>query len=409
MGKIGAILGAIHKFTPKGQAIALKTLKENKKLLKNNPLGLTELLESTSRQGQIKLLQKELINPADTVRGVANASLDSYSANLNRTANLESFFDLVIDTGEVVTKNYKKRGIDLLSENFATKKDELINLARKEFLSNKKLIQSLEEAKSPKDLYQCIESLSANIDDYYGTMMEEIIHASPRAEKMALSDFRVMQKSIKTVQKVSDLKFELQKILLKPTEDPNVRKIEDLLKKRYGMHYVHLDNVNDAKNILRTAEIAVRNGVPLPDIIIVTPYLKHSQKGQNTMCKDGLRMVLINSCNDAQCIKNHIASSSADKNLKDMYSCYQQTTSLNIYSTNNPLHLYLHEFVHSEKLLTYTRKKISEKYRDIVEKISDYARLTYNRSNEEVRTELRTKEILEGLNDNESKILSYLS
>ena len=33
MGKIGAILGAIHKFTPKGQAIALKTLKEKEKIL----------------------------------------------------------------------------------------------------------------------------------------------------------------------------------------------------------------------------------------------------------------------------------------------------------------------------------------------------------------------------------------
>ncbi len=413
MGKVGAILGVLHKFTPRGQTIALKTLKANKDVLKNNIFGFTELLEGASKSGQIKGLQKELINQKDTVRDAVKHGLESYAGKLNQSVKQDKFFDLIINALEDLNKNYPNKGVELLSENFDTKKQKLVDFVLKYYPNNKKLIKTLQDTVSPEIMYKHIRNMADNIYNYDAAKVESIAkQITPKIQEQktrVFRNFEVLKESLNTSQKTAEMILDFQKILLKPTNDFRIKNIEKVLKKQYGMQYVHLDNIKDAENILETAKIAVKNNIPVPNAVIVTPYLNHSLKGQNIIGKNGQRMILINPTDDIKTIKDFVKKCKPEKEVKDAYSCYQQTMLMNNYATKNPLHLYLHEFVHSEKPLSYTGKKISKGYQDTIDKLSDYARKMFNQANEEVRTELRTKEILEGLNPDESALLNYLS
>lgn len=413
MGKVGAILGVLHKFTPEGRDVALKVLKGNKKNLKSNIFGFTELLEKTSKNGRINILQKELINKNETVRSVVKNGLNSYAAKLNKSINNSDFFDLIILSNDTVTKNYSQKGIELLSENFADKKQKLLKFAQTHFSTNKELIKILNDTDSPEVMYRYLRNMSDNIYNCNAAKLERMakqITPNPQEQvRQVYRNFEVLKESINTSQKTAEMIFDFQKILLKPTKDLKVKNIEKTLKEQFNLHYVHLDNIKDAEKLLETAKIAAKNNVPLPDILIVTPYLNHSLKGQNFVCKNGRRMVLINSADDIKTIKNAVEKSKPGKDVKDAYSCYKQTMLMDAYATTSPLHVYLHEFVHSENPLSYIGKKIPGNYKDTVEKLSGYAKMTLNHANEEVRTELRTKEILEGLNSKESALLNYLS
>ncbi len=410
MGKAAFILNSIRQFTPAGQEMALGLMKKNKKLLKNNPLGFMDLLGEASKTGNLRALQKELVNPNMTVRSVTRSGLASYAESLSKTTKQEDFFDVIINSHDYMAKSFQKMRLDLLSENFGTKKNKLAEFIQKEFPKNKNLQLHITKANTPDDLMQVIDDLSFNIDNSYQTMMGRLaLQSRIKVPALFFKDFRVMQKNTQAAQKIADMKLNLQKILLKQSEDSRVRHIEDVLREKYGMHYVNLGNIRDAENILHTTEVALKNNIPLPDIVIVTPYLQASEKGLNTMCSKGLRMVMINSNQSSADIKKFIGNSNVSKEIKDLYGCHMQNQLISSYSTNNPLHVYLHEYIHSENPLVYTSKKIDKKYQETVSNLSEYARRAFNKGNEEIRTEFRTKECIEGLSADEKSLLNYLS
>ena len=230
MGKVGAILGVLHKFTPEGRDVALKVLKGNKKNLKSNIFGFTELLETTSKNGRINILQKELINKNETVRSVVKNGLNSYAAKLNKSINNSDFFDLIILSNDTVTKNYSQKGIELLSENFADKKQKLLKFAQTHFSTNKELIKILNDTDSPEVMYRYLRNMSDNIYNCNAAKLERMakqITPNPQEQvRQVYRNFEVLKESINTSQKTAEMIFDFQKILLKPTKDLKVKNIE---------------------------------------------------------------------------------------------------------------------------------------------------------------------------------------
>ena len=92
-----------------------------------------------------------------------------------------------------------------------------------------------------------------------------------------------------------------------------------------------------------------------------------------------------------------------------------------INSTESPLHTYLHELVHSEAIGKVFQnqlfKPLTKEQQKVASQVSGYANMSAKGLTEEVRTEIRTKQILRKyfpeivpeLSTEEKKLLDYLS
>ena len=80
--------------------------------------------------------------------------------------------------------------------------------------------------------------------------------------------------------------------------------------------------------------------------------------------------------------------------------------SLNSSSPMQPEHVIMHEIVHCQnKNIT---QKIPKKFKPIVKNIGVYASICFNKKNDEVYAELKTKQLLVGIDDDEQTLLDYL-
>ena len=80
------------------------------------------------------------------------------------------------------------------------------------------------------------------------------------------------------------------------------------------------------------------------------------------------------------------------------------------FTTSDPRHIIMHEIVHGE--IGYVRKPekyMIEKYQKTIDNLAYYAKENVKKGNwNEVYVELRTKELLEGLNKEEKNLLNFI-
>ena len=76
-------------------------------------------------------------------------------------------------------------------------------------------------------------------------------------------------------------------------------------------------------------------------------------------------------------------------------------------ATTKPEHIIMHEFMHGTQPLPLS-KRIHKKYINCVHDLSQYAFDCFNKNNNEITVELLTKQVLEGLNEQEEKLLKIL-
>lgn len=62
-----------------------------------------------------------------------------------------------------------------------------------------------------------------------------------------------------------------------------------------------------------------------------------------------------------------------------------------------------------QKPAALMQQKIPKAYKEVVDNLSKYAKDSFNKMNDEVRNELLTKEVFEGLNKKEKELLNILS
>ena len=199
--------------------------------------------------------------------------------------------------------------------------------------------------------------------------------------------------------------LETQKIFLNPSKDTRVRNIERILRQKYGFKYVHLENYDDAEKILKTVELAQKNNIPLVENIVVTPFMEAKMGGVNLPYGNS---IFINTNKGLKNVKAPIERLQCSNDFKEAIKASNFEGVVNQNSTSNSLHVYLHEFIHRENPKQKLDIIIPERFKKTVYNLGGYAKESFNVSNEEIRVELRVKQLLENLKPDEEELLNLL-
>lgn len=299
------------------------------------------------------------------------------------------------------------QALKILENNFDAKKQAVVKILEKyaEFLPEYYINQSM-IISNAKNLALLIRSYISNANNRTQDYLIKSYGKSLNRLGKNTVPLEFNQESFSRSAKAMQGFIEIQKAILDKSSDPKVQKIEHLLKSMYNIDYINLHNIDDAKQILRVIKLARQNNVPIPKNIIVTPFTAISTNGLNIVDQGMKNTVLVQP--QKEIVDTYTA---VRKNLPFWVRLLTPSKSTSVSSTKNPLHLKMHEFVHSESknclLISYNLKPIPKEHFKIMQNISVYSRMA--QSKEEARTELRCKEIFEALTPEQKKTLEYLS
>ena len=233
----------------------------------------------------------------------------------------------------------------------------------------------------------------------YGAMIKECL----KGKSVPLE---LQQQLYQESSKMCDIQLEIIKSVLNPSTDPEVLRIENYLKTKYGMDFVHLESLEEAKKILKTIDIVKKYNVPMPNNIIITPFTMAYASGENLGHSMIKRSIIIQGQKEKvhNIKKAYKQISSINSNYKKLLKSSEKT----YLSTDDPLHVYVHEFLHSaqtiEFLIPFQQKPIPKKFMKVAEELGTYA----NTSKLDMDIELTTKDILRSLNKEERELSDYL-
>jgi len=240
---------------------------------------------------------------------------------------------------------------------------------------------------------------------------------------------RALQEVHKENGKIGDFYLGLQKIISPKSTNPEIVKIEEILKKEFGMDFVHFNNLEDAKNFLEVTRIARLEGIPTVKNVS-TSNLLPKLDGFNTFDSNSDNLIFLKPKRDKEISFQKLIELKANlknkKFKKYLYMVDEINKNLgypqqNIFSTKSELHIPMHETVHSEamgrRFNPQLCTKLSDRQKQIASDLSTYSEMNVNGITEEVRTEARTRQILskyfpdkvERLTDEQEELLKFLS
>jgi len=192
-----------------------------------------------------------------------------------------------------------------------------------------------------------------------------------------------------------------------PSTKPEVIKIENILKEKYGVEFVSLkDDEKMANAVLKAFEIADKRKVPLPKKVFISDFM--AAYGENLYCEDAI-ILASNAAEDNLMGITLKAMAEMPKNeIEILQNNARFLPNLNQFSTDEFAHIPLHEIFHNLqlKLGAYGLKKIPSSMRKTKEKLSLYSALA---PTNETFVELKTKEALVGLNEEEQILERFLN
>jgi hypothetical protein len=374
-----------------------KTLKENRKLL-NTPLGFARVPNLLSDRGEISAVQNELIDKDNSVTKIAYNLIENFmtenSLKINFDENLNEIFRQI---SENMRFNPRGKAAFWATKHFQDKKNKVISYLEK--IKYKETAKTVEKWEDPCDADKIAEAFD------FKSLMGDYLQQHPIIAIKGILKNLLGMRIDKLGQKNMNVFINLHKLLITRTKDHQVRAIENKIKKKYGLELVNLDNLQDAKIIQKGLQLAKENNIPLPKSIVVTPFMDIDNAGCN-FTRD--KIIFINSNAQQGSFKPAISRLKLTRIEELFLNGFLLQSELNKNSTNNSVHNILHELVHGENPDAYIKVKIPQKFYSVVENLGDYAESSFNKNNEEIRTELRTKQILEGLNREEQELLDLL-
>ena len=273
---------------------------------------------------------------------------------------------------------YFRGGIetDEFSSEFKTRKNKIIEKLNKQELKNKTgmdlIKKSTDEIHLDNGINYYIQKVTE--DEEYNLLHSDIDNFL-QIFKGNWTDFNGEQiyynKTIKTYDKLTNL----YKSVLDPDTNPEIIQIKDILKNKHGVKEAHFNNnIESAQNWLWSAETAKKHNLTMPEQIIECPYVY--SPGTTAITSKGMTVI------------------TNTKNLEILDNC----------STDHPIHAYIHEIVHCNQpnLIAFNIKKIPDKFQDTINALSLYAKDNYTH---EIHAELKTKQILDDLNQDENNLL----
>ena len=396
MNNVSVMLGAMHKFNELGQRSALQLLRDNRAIL-DGKYGFAKIPEIIASRQFTDAFENSMVGKKTTIRDLV---IDILKKIMPKVGKPE--YKTASKSAKAVYNEYfRTERVNALKVDFDTKKMNLVKLFKNDSYA-KNLVKQVQEAKTPEEL----EAVINDFENTYDLSFQEELSIKYKGTKSTgpalplecLQDFWGFDF------RNSDFILQVHKIINNKSNDKAIKQIEDILKNDYGMEYVILDNIKDAQNILKTVEMAELKGVPVPKNIIVTPFI--DDYGRNISHSDGSNTVIIKA--NEEKFFNESFKAISDKDLRDAYQIRKTIMKLRQTSTSSPLHVYMHDFIHAEctSWLSVLATPFPEKYDKIVRRLSNYARDNFDKP-EEIRTELRTKEVLQSLSDEEKKVLNY--
>lgn len=299
-----------------------------------------------------------------------------------------------------------KTVLESLSHNFEQKKQTILDILEKNSdIVPPNILKAAKNMKTPEALVNIIRTFIDRMGRAHNVKyIQECIEAMHKNKISLTFEKELYEKG----RKMADTYLEMIKAVTVSSTDSRVIKIENYLKSMYGMDYVHLENFEEAKKILQTINIIKKTDIPLADTIIITPFTPRNTNGANLLLSKSKNAVIIKSgVEETQIEKEayNLLSEEAKKVIDEEFPSLCTD-----FSTNHPLHCYVHEFAHSRQylkcLFLYFSKIVPKEVKAKVPNLGEYA-LTTNRV--EFENELVTKDILQGLNKTERAILdSYI-
>ena len=197
-----------------------------------------------------------------------------------------------------------------------------------------------------------------------------------------------------------------EKALAIPSTNKRVIEIETILREKYGVEFVSLkDDEQMAENILKAFETAKKENILLPKNVVISDFMVAN--GERIATEN---TILIAS-QDAIRIQPEISRNAQKlltKEQREILMLAQYLPSKNIFSTNAPEHLPLHEIMHGTHpmLNAFGNKKIPSHMLPAKENLSLYSAIS---KTHETFTELATKKAIQGLSKEETELYNYLN
>ena len=272
---------------------------------------------------------------------------------------------------------------------------------------NPKTYKALKKAQNSGDLFSALY----NYSDVYSR--EEIIPICKEIHKLKKRGVPLEYEQILYKKQCfkEDCERYLHALFSRPSINPEVIKIENILKQEYGVKLALLeDDLITAKNILASVEVLKRNNLPYPDEYIVSRFYIG---GRHLKTYDGqANTVLLGNRNVEKeiiySIKNNCPPVS--QNIRDFINIRNEACGFKsqISSTAHE-HRETHEAIHQTHIPFYAFKiqKIKNIYLDTIRKISGYC-AQKPKCAHEIYTELKTKSLYQALEPDEEKLLNYL-
>ncbi len=196
--------------------------------------------------------------------------------------------------------------------------------------------------------------------------------------------------------------------------NPDVVKIENILKEEYGIKTALLgDDLVIAKEVLAAVKQAKSKGVNLPNEFIVSEFKLGGAEFIRTF-NDGQELctVLLPTSSSRSmylCIKNGLLESMPEK-YKQVLNKWKEFCGFKEHgSTNSPIHMETHEIMHQthSPLVAFSSREIPAKFLPVVRKLSAYSAMN-EMNNYEIYTELATKNVLGKLEPDEKELFKFL-
>ena len=395
MGNINILLNTMRHFTPKGQRKIFGVLrKQNISCDDINNLSVS--------------LRNEVFQKGVTSKDVIADNLIEFIKSSCKECDKVNFEKLISQLNQATNIIQGNIAIKKFAQIFSLRKRELYNFAKKD-LKDEKLAEQIKNF-NPTGNIELDAEVFASLLQKFNLDIGQNKYLNIFIDKNKNKNLRYLQHAYNELQTISDKMLKFAKIIIPPTENPEIRKLEKVLKQKYRLDYIHLENVEQAKNVKKCLEIATQKNIPIPNNIIVTPYFfENGISGLNRLSSD-LKTTVYITAHPLQNIQYELLKTIPDnvkeKNILIADFFWQK---LKLFSTERPEHIVMHEFMHSKNPILLCNKKIHKKYMDVINNLSEYAKKSFNIQNDEVRNELLTKQALEELNKKEQEILNILS
>jgi len=196
----------------------------------------------------------------------------------------------------------------------------------------------------------------------------------------------------------------------KPSTNPIVVKIENILKNKYGVETALLnDDVIRAKNILKSVKKLKENNIPIPDEYIVSDFLLGARFLRLPDKQKSTVLLSSNKNNDLYAYIKAENSRHFKQEQKLVKAWEKQCGFKNWNSSDAVEHVESHEAIHGTHpfILAFRFQKLENIFLKTIKKISGYSAFNVDNINE-IYTELKTKSLYVALEPAEQKLLNIL-